>query len=422
MITHRSRSALSLTAATAATVLAGTALLTGCGGTGGPGGAYASSPGPDPSSAASASAAGLTSSPAVPNAAPASCADQTLSKLTEAQRVGQLFLVGMSGDSAGSATATAEHQYHFGSLLFAANTSAGAQQVASTTKFVQSLATPADTGGVRFFLAANQEGGQVQNLKGAGFPDMPAALAQGSLSPSELQNEASEWGRDLKAAGVNLDLAPVMDVVPSATASSNAPIGQIDREFGHTAADDGAHGAAFIKGMASAGVATSAKHFPGLGKVAGNTDFTSNVVDTSTTPGDPDLATYRYAAQAGAPFMMIATATYKEIDPSHLAAFSPAVIKLLKSATGFDGVVISDDLGDAANVASVPAGQRAVAFLRAGGDMVTSQSFAPAEQMEKAVLSKTQSDPSFRTTVDGAAKKILAAKQKYGLLSCGTSR
>jgi beta-N-acetylhexosaminidase len=341
-----------------------------------------------------------------------------MSKLTEAQRVGQLFLVGMSGDSAGSATAAAERQYHFGSMLFAANTSAGAQQVATTTKFVQSLATQADTGGVRFFVAANQEGGQVQNLKGAGFPDMPAATAQGQLSPSQLQGEAAEWGKDLKAAGVNLDLAPVMDVVPPGTASSNAPIGQLDREFGSTAAGNGAHGAAFIKGMTSAGVATSGKHFPGLGKVAGNTDFTANVVDTSTAPNDPDLATYRYAAQAGVPFMMIATATYKEIDPSHMAAFSPAVMKLLKTAAGFNGVVISDDLGDAANVASIPAGQRAIAFLQAGGDMVTSQSFAPAEQMEAAVLSRAQSDPSFRSTVNTAAGKILTAKQKYGLLSC----
>ncbi|MCL2586459.1 MAG: hypothetical protein FWE35_28860 [Streptosporangiales bacterium] len=416
MITHRSRPALSLTAAASATALAGAALLTGCGGSGGSS-APAAGAGSSPA-AAPASAAGSTSSAAAPNATPASCVDRTMSKLTEAQRVGQLFLVGMSGDSAGSATATAERQYHFGSMLFAANTSAGAQQVATTTKFVQSLATPADTGGVRFFVAANQEGGQVQNLKGAGFPDMPAATAQGQLSPSQLQGEAAEWGKDLKAAGVNLDLAPVMDVVPPGTASSNAPIGQLDREFGSTAAGNGAHGAAFIKGMTSAGVATSGKHFPGLGKVAGNTDFTANVVDTSTAPNDPDLATYRYAAQAGVPFMMIATATYKEIDPSHMAAFSPAVMKLLKTAAGFNGVVISDDLGDAANVASIPAGQRAIAFLQAGGDMVTSQSFAPAEQMEAAVLSRAQSDPSFRSTVNTAAGKILTAKQKYGLLSC----
>lgn len=413
MMTHRSRSALSLTAAVASAV-AGAALITGCSGASGSTTSSASADPSPASSAASASAAGS----AAPHAAPESCAEQTMGRLTEAQRVGQLFLVGMSGDSAGSATAAAEKKYHFGSVLFASNTAAGTAQVSATTKFVQSLATPSVTGGVKFFIAANQEGGQVQNLKGEGFPDMPSALDQGSMSPSELQAEAAGWGRELKSAGVNLDLAPVMDVVPPGTAQSNAPIGQIDREFGSTAAGNGEHGAAFIKGMTEAGVATSGKHFPGLGKVTGNTDFTANVVDTATTPNDPDLAAYRYAVEAGVPFMMIATATYQQIAPSHLAAFSPTVMKLLKTSTGFNGVVISDDLGDAAEVASLPAGERAIAFLQAGGDMITSQSFAPAELMATAVLSKAQSDPAFRATVNAAVGKILTAKQKYGLLPC----
>lgn len=426
MFTHRSRPALSLTAAaTSATALAG--LLAGCGGASA-GSASTVSPGAASSGSAPASAAratasgpassGRASSGTASGTAASSCAGRVLAKLTEPQRVGQLFLAGMSGDSAGSATAEAEGRYHFGSVLFAGNTSAGAPAVSSTTSYVQSLATSANTGGVKFLIAANQEGGEVQNLKGSGFPAMPSALTQGSWSPSTLRRHAAAWGHALRSAGVNFDLAPVMDVVPEAAASSNAPIGQLDREFGYTAAGNGAHGAAFIRGMASAGVATSAKHFPGLGQVAGNTDFTSNVVDSATTAGDPDLATYRSASAAGVPFMMVALATYTKIDGSRLAVFSPAVMRLLRSAAGFHGVVISDDLGDAAAVASVPDGERAISFLKAGGDMITSQSFAPAEQMAAAVLAKSKSDPSFAGTVNAAAAKILAAKQAYGLLPC----
>jgi beta-N-acetylhexosaminidase len=347
-----------------------------------------------------------------------SCVDRTFSRLSQAQRVGQLFLVGMSGDSAGSATAAAEQRYHFGSVLFAANTSEGAKAVTQTTSYVQSLATPAITGGVRFLIAANQEGGGVQNLKGTGFSAMPSALTQGSWSTSYLRSRARAWGEELKSAGVNFDLAPVMDVVPSSTASSNAPIGQLDREFGHSASANGSHGAAFIEGMTAAGVATSAKHFPGLGQVAGNTDFTANVVDSVTAAGDPDLATYRSAASAGTPFMMVALATYTKIDPAHLAVFSPALMRLLRANTGFGGVIISDDLGDAAAVASVSASQRAISFLEAGGDMITSQSFAPAEQMAPAVLAKASSDSAFAAKVNSAVKLILAAKQRFGLLSC----
>jgi beta-N-acetylhexosaminidase len=170
--------------------------------------------------------------------------------------------------------------------------------------------------------------------------------------------------------------------------------------------------------MASAGVASVAKHFPGLGRVVGNTDFTSNVVDSVTTSNDPYLDSYRDAVNAGVLYMMVAEATYTKIDPAHLAVFSPAIMGLLRNGLGFKGVIVSDDLGDAAAVASIPAGQRALDFLEAGGDLITSQSFRPAEEMASTVVSTASSDSAFRATVDAAARRVLAAKQAQGLLPC----
>jgi hypothetical protein len=72
---------------------------------------------------------------------------------------------------------------------------------------------------------------------------------------------------------VNLDFAPVFDVVPPGTDASNQPIGVLEREYGHDPGTVGSHAAAFVAGMAEAGVATTAKHFPGLGRVVGNTDI-----------------------------------------------------------------------------------------------------------------------------------------------------
>jgi beta-N-acetylhexosaminidase len=69
-------------------------------------------------------------------------------------------------------------------------------------------------------------------------------------------------------------------------------------------------------------------------------------------------------------------------------------------------------------VASVPAGQRALDFLNAGGDLITSQAIAPAEEMASTVLATANSDSAFRATVDAAARRILAAKQAQGLLPC----
>jgi beta-N-acetylhexosaminidase len=398
-------------AACAAAVACGVTVA--CGGSGPAAGHAAGQSAGSPAAlpaAAPTAARPTTASPA------GACATQVLDGLTLAQRVGQLFLVDTGSDTAGTALTSAVNEYHFGSVLLGVS-SAGTAALAAQTAAMQKLA-PSGTGGVPFFIAANQEGGEVQQLTGPGFATMPSALEQGTWAVSTLRTAAASWGRDLRAAGVNLDLAPVMDVVPQATAASNAAIGALDREFGDNPVTNGEHGAAFIQGMAAAGVTTVAKHFPGLGRVTGNTDFTANVVDTVTTADDPYLNSFRTAIDAGVPIVMVALATYSRIDPSRLAVFSPVVMRLLRDEFGFTGVIISDDLGDASAVQAVPAGTRAVDFLTAGGDLITSQSLGPAEQMAAAVLVRASGNAAFRATVDAAAQRVLAAKQAAGLLSC----
>ncbi len=324
--------------------------------------------------------------------------------------------MGVDGNADSRALTAAAKSYHFGSLLLN-KTGVGTAPLGRQAAGLQALAVSTDDG-IRFFVAANQERGAIQQLSGPGFATMPSELDQGTWSDSKLRTAASTWGTDLRAAGVNLDLAPVVDVVPKGTAAGNAPIGALDREFGSDPAGNGAHGTAFIQGMAAAGVMTVAKHFPGLGRVSGNTDFTADVSDDVTTPDDPDLGSFRTVIGAGVPMVMVALATYTRIDPGRLAVFSPVVMHLLRSDYGFTGVIVSDDLGDAAAVHAVPAGQRAVSFVSAGGDLVTSQSLAPAEQMAAAVLAKASADTAFQATVDTAARLVLAAKQVAGLLPC----
>ena len=375
-------------------------------------------PGSTVSPSGSADGPGTSKADAPTIASPdAACVTQAYHQLTLAQRVGQLFLVAVGpGDLAGSATVQAVDQYHFGSVLLPKNDD-GTTALASATAAIQALA-PTATGGVRFLVAANQEGGEVQQLTGPGFDVMPSELVQGTQATSALRAQARTWGSQLHAAGVNLNLAPVMDVVPAATAASNAPIGALDREFGSDPQANGEHGVAYVAGMAEAGVASVPKHFPGLGRATGNTDFTSDVVDNVTTADDPYLDSFRAVIDAGVPYVMVAEATYTQIDPSHVAVFSPVIMRLLRNGLGFQGVIVSDDLGEAAEVKSIPAAQRAIDFLDAGGDLVTSQDIGPAEQMAAAVLAQASSNASFRATVDAAATRILAAKQAQGLLPC----
>ncbi len=396
-------------------VLAGLLLaaVAGCAGTAG----APSSPGPaTPGSHTTGARSPEAGSVPVPSR---SCAAQILARMTLPQRVGQLFVVGLAGSVLDSATASAIRAYHFGSVSFITTDTAGVAGIAAVSRAVQSLSSPQVTAGVRFFVAANQEGGEIQALQGAGFATMPSAVAQGMLAPAQLQRLARTWGQELRAAGVNLNFAPVMDVVPVADATQNAPIGQLMREFGHTPAVVASHGVAFLRGMTQAGEATTAKHFPGLGRVRGNTDFSADVVNTVTTPDDPYLRTFQAAIGAGVPLVMVALATYTRIDPHHLAVFSPVVMRtMLRDRMHFGGVIISDDLGAAQAVASVPPGARAVQFIAAGGDLVTAKYVAPAEVMAQAVLARARASQSFRDEVDAAAGHVLAAKQRFGLLPC----
>jgi beta-N-acetylhexosaminidase len=332
--------------------------------------------------------------------------------------VGQLFIVGLRDNRLGSAEIAGIRTNHFGSVSFIKTTTIGVAGVRSVTDAVQALATRATTARVRFYVAANQEGGTIQALQGPGFSAIPSAVDQGAMAAATLRAKAATWATELLGAGVNFNFAPVMDIVPPGTDAQNQPIGVLKREFGHDVRTVSIHGVAFFRGMAKAGVTTSAKHFPGLGRVAGNTDFTANVVDTVTTSGDPDLQTFRRAIDAGVPFVMVALASYTRIDSQRLAVFSPIVINLLRNEMGFRGVIVSDDIGAAVAISDIPPGKRAIDFLSAGGDMIISKFVQPANRMATAVLSRVESDSTFRARVDDAVMRILTAKDASSLLPC----
>jgi beta-N-acetylhexosaminidase len=117
------------------------------------------------------------------------------------------------------------------------------------------------------------------------------------------------------------------------------------------------------------------------------------------------------------PFVMMSTAIYRRIDPTRPAAFSHSIVTgILRDEFGFHGVVISDDLGAAKQVAQYSPGQRAVDFVAAGGDVVLTVDASQAGEMTAALLRKARTSASFKRTIDAAALRVLQAKQARGLL------
>ena len=204
-----------------------------------------------------------------------------ITALSLEKQVGQLFMVGVTpGQGTQRVVAVG-----VGSIILLGTWTGGraatAAQVEAFTRAVPGL-----------LVATDQEGGVVQRLKGTGFDTIPNAPAQAALGDEALGQAADRWATQLWAAGVRYNLAPVADVVPTAKLTTNQPIGVLKRGYGSDAATVGARVAAFVTGMERASVATSLKHFPGLGEVTGNTDFTS-ATDSVTTRTSASIASFR---------------------------------------------------------------------------------------------------------------------------------
>jgi beta-N-acetylhexosaminidase len=380
-----------------------------------PASSAASSAAQSPPAPASSSTSAAPSTPPPSTASsppPPDAAHTLLASMTEAQRVGQLFMVDCPSSGVAPATTSAIVNYDVGSVILDGNSQLSVAQTAAITGQLQASAPK----GVGLFISTDQEGGEVLRMRGPGFSAIPSALVQGTVAPGQLRTQAAQWGGQLRAAGINLDLAPVLDTVPAGF-GSNPPIGDFDREYGHTPSVVASHGVAVAQGLADAGVDATAKHFPGLGRVRANTDTTAGVTDSVTTRTDAYLAPYAAAVQAGVPFVMMSSAVYTLIDPTQPAAFSPTVVTgLLRTQLGFKGVVISDDLGAAVQVAAFAPGARAVDFVAAGGDIVLTVTAQVIPAMVSAVMARAAGDPAFAQQVDAAALRVLEAKQARGLL------
>jgi beta-N-acetylhexosaminidase len=344
----------------------------------------------------------------------AGCVAARVSRLSLEARVGQLLMIGTPVANPGGLADTVRRR-HLGGVFLAGRST---QPAAALRQGIQTLQTAA-VDGIPLHVAVDQEGGQVQSLRGGDFPTVPSAVEQGRWDAATLRVRTTDWARRIAAAGVTIDLAPVADTVPAAIGAANPPIGAFDRQYGAAAADVAADIDVVVRAAQQAGVLTTLKHFPGLGRVRANTDTSTDAVDDVVTVNDPYLRPFASGIKAGTGAVMISSARYPQLDPAAIAAFSePIVTGLLRQRLGFTGLIVSDDLGAAVAAGSVPVGERAVRFVRAGGDLVLTVRAADAEPMAGALLAAAQASPAFADRVTDATRHVVASKYRAGLLSC----
>ena len=276
------------------------------------------------------------------------CVATTMLTLSLRQQVGQVMLVG-TPVGAPMSVADIVGRYDIGGVFLAGRSHASAADLAAGIASLRSTVPPT-TG---LLIALDQEGGQVQTLQGDDFPPIPTAVEQGRLSESDLRALSARWSGHLAAIGVTLDLAPVADTVPASIGHANPPIGAFERQYGSDPTAVAADIDTVVTAIQSAGVLTTLKHFPGLGRVLKNTDVSTGAVDTLATTTDPYLAPFQAGIRAGTAAVMMSSASYPNLDPDAVAVFStPIVTGLLRQQLGFTGLIVSDDLGAAAAVST----------------------------------------------------------------------
>lgn len=231
-------------------------------------------------------------------------------------------------------------------------------QLADYVAEVRSLA------GEEFLIAIDQEGGGVLRLADVPYP--PSAMALGAAGDPELTEAvAAATGHALASVGVNLNFAPVADV----NVNPHNPV-IADRSFGADPRAVGEHVAAFVRGLQSAGVAATIKHFPGHGDT--NLDSHLSLPTLRRTQRELvqlELPPFEAGISAGAAAVMSAHIVFEALDASAPATLSPTVLRaLLRERLGFEGVVFSDALDMLAITERHSPGEANVLALEAGVD------------------------------------------------------
>lgn len=332
-------------------------------------------------------------------------------ELTLEEQIGQLLMVGFPGTSPTPELVELLQRYHVGNIILFSRNVSDARQLRELTDQLQALARAA---GQRspLLIAIDQENGMVQRL-GADATIFPGNMALGATGSAESAFEvALAAGRELRALGVNLNLAPVVDVNNN---PANPVIGV--RSFGEDPRQVAQLAEAEIRGYQRAGVATCIKHFPGHGDTAVDSHLAMPVVPYDLERLERiELVPFKGGIAAGTDCVMTAHIAFPALmgETTLPATLSPAVIEqLLRTLLGFQGVVISDCLEMNAVAETTGIERGAVLAQQAGNDLILISHRADRQLAGIAALkAAVQSGAIAPERIAQAAGRVLALKER----------
>jgi beta-N-acetylhexosaminidase len=325
------------------------------------------------------------------------------SLLSPRQLVGERLVAGFSGTAVPAPLRRMIRRGELaGLILFEASLSSRAAARRLVAE-IESIPRPA---GLRdpLLVMVDQEGGLVKRIEGA--PTMSAAR-MGAAGAAVSREQGSATAANLRGMGINVDLAPVLDV-----ARPGGTIADTDRGFGSTAAAVEATAVPFAEGLQAGGVAATAKHFPGLGAAAENTDFAVQRVDLpKQVLRAVDERPYRRFVAAGGELVMLSTAIYPALSPQPAAFARPIASTELRDRLGFDGVSITDALESVAVRDFGGPAAAGLAAVAAGTDLLLFTDYRAAGIAGRALLRRLHSTPAARAAFVVSAGRVLRLRQ-----------
>jgi beta-N-acetylhexosaminidase len=326
-------------------------------------------------------------------------------RLSLARQVGQLVIGSYQGQTPPASLLSAIRQGHVGAvILMGGNTAGGISATRAATARMQSAA--AHGGNPRLLIMTDQEGGTVKRLSG---PPRYAAIQMANPVTAYAQGRAT--GVLLKSAGVNVDLAPVADVI-----RVNGFIEREDRSFGASPAVVAEGACRFAAGLAATGVAYTLKHFPGLGDAVATTDTHAVDVRQPASQLYADGAAYRRCGHSSVALVMISSASYLHLTGSVPAVLDPKIYAQTLMRDRVTALTISDDFESGA-IDAVSTQAPARTAINAGLDMVMyADSESVALNAYASLLQDARHGTLSRRRVRAASDRILALKARLALL------
>jgi len=326
-------------------------------------------------------------------------APDPIAGLTDAQLAGQRLVVGFDGRSAPAPLLHRIQAGELGGVILFTRNIGSRTQVRSLAASFQAAADRAP-GRRPVLVMVDQEGGQVSRLPGPPRRSPAAVGDTGSMAVARREGRAT--GRSLAGVGINVDLAPVVDVARPGTNMAD-----LERSFGPRTGTVTRLATAFAAGLRSSGVLSCAKHFPGLGRAQGDEDFHLNRIDVPLSRlrsvDEPPFV------QTRTQLVMVSTGVYPAVDHTP-ALFSRRITTgELRDHLRFQGTAITDDLEVPAIARSGSATARALGAARAGNDLLlfahhAGNGFAAARGLRAALadgsLDRASFEEATRRTVD----------------------